>query len=401
MPPESYAPALPPPQASVHLLGWLREHLFSTWYNTLLTLGLVGGLALAVRPLVHWVFAAAHWQAVTLNLRLFMVGLYPSDQVWRPGVLLILLAWLCGGSTACNQGMIRNISAPLFAGFVLLTCLLTGSARGIVGGAVLALLVGYGMRWRWPQARRLWHMGWLLSLPVILIVLGGVEGTGLSPVATTQWGGLMLTLLLAAVGIVASFPLGLMLALGRQSTLPVIRWSAIAYIELVRGVPLVSVLMVFALLLPLFLPASWGRPNMLLRLLVGMTLFTAAYIAENVRGGLQAIPRGQYEAATALGLTWVQTMRDIILPQALRAVIPALVGQCISLFKDTSLATIIGSLEILGIAKSVIEQAQWKSITGGVVFEVFSFTAVVYVVFTYSMSRVSRRLEYTLGVGAR
>jgi general L-amino acid transport system permease protein len=289
----------------------------------------------------------------------------------------------------------------LFAGFVLLTCLLTGAERDIVGGAALALLVGYGMRWRWPQIRRLWHMGWLLSLPVILVMLGGVEGTRLSPVATTQWGGLMLTLLLAAVGIVASFPLGLMLALGRQSTLPVIRWSAIAYIELVRGVPLVSVLMLFGLLLPLFLPAGWGRPDMLLRLLVGMTLFTAAYMAENVRGGLQAIPRGQYEAATALGLTWVQMMRDIILPQALRAVIPALVGQCIALFKDTSLVAIIGSLELLGIAKSVIEQAQWRSITGGVVFEVFSFTAAVYVVFTYSMSRVSRRLEYTLGVGTR
>jgi general L-amino acid transport system permease protein len=289
----------------------------------------------------------------------------------------------------------------LFTGFVLLTCLLTGPAQGIVGGAALALLVGYGIRWRWPHARRLWHMGWLLSVPVVLIVLGGMEGTGLSPVATTQWGGLMLTLLLAAVGIVASFPLGLVLALGRQSTLPVIRWCSVVYIELVRGVPLVSMLMLFALLLPLFLPASWGRPNTLIRLLVGMILFTAAYIAENVRGGLQAIPRGQYEAATALGLTWGQAMCYIILPQALRAVIPALVGQCISLFKDTSLATIIGSLELLGIAKSVIEQAQWKSLTGGVVFEVFSFTAVVYGVFTYSMSRLSRRLEHTLGVGTR
>jgi general L-amino acid transport system permease protein len=203
------------------------------------------------------------------------------------------------------------------------------------------------------------------------------------------------------VCIVASFPLGLVLALGRQSALPVIRWCAIAYIELVRGVPLVSVLMVFALLLPLFLPVSWGRPSTLVRLLVGMTLFTAAYIAENVRGGLQAIPRGQYEAATALGLTWVQALRYIILPQALRAVIPALVGQCISLFKDTSLATILGALELLGIAKTVIEQAQWKSITGGVVFEVFSFTAIVYCIFTYSMSRFSQRLEHTLGVGTR
>jgi len=401
MPTRLPAPVLPPPQVSRSLLGWLRANLCSPWYNALLTLGLVGGLALVARPIWHWVFSVAHWQAVTLNLRLFMVGLYPNDQVWRPGVLLILLAWLCGGSAACHRGMMRRVSPALLTGLVLFTCLLTAQARVIVGGAALALLGGYGLGWRWPHARRLWNVGWFLSLPIVLIVLGGMRGTGLSPVSTTQWGGLMLTLLLAAVGIVASFPLGLMLALGRQSTLPVMRWCAIAYIELVRGVPLVSVLMMFALLLPLFLPASWGRPNTLLRILVGLTLFTAAYIAENVRGGLQAIPRGQYEAATALGLTWVQTMRHIILPQALRAVIPALVGQCISLFKDTSLATIIGSLELLGIAKSVIEQAAWKSLTGGVVFEVFVFTAVVYGVFTYSMSYLSRRLEKTLGVGTR
>jgi general L-amino acid transport system permease protein len=398
---KSPAPVLPPPQTSSSLVGWLRANLFSTWYNTLLTLALVGGLALVARPIWHWVFAVAHWRAVTINLRLFMVGLYPTDQVWRPGVLLILLAWLWGGSTASNPGVMRNVSTTLLTGLVLLTLLLTGQARVIVGGAALALLGGYGLGGRWPHTRRLWPIGWFLSLPLILIVLGGMRGTDLPPVVTTQWGGLMLTLLLAAVGIVASFPLGLLLALGRQSRLPVIRWCAIAYIELVRGVPLVSVLMMFSLLLPLFLPASWGRPNTLLRILVGMTLFTAAYIAENVRGGLQAIPRGQYEAATALGLTWVQAMRYIILPQALRAVIPALVGQCISLFKDTSLVTIIGSLELLGIAKSVIEQAEWKNITGGVVFEVFLFTAVVYGVFTYSMSSMSRRLETTLGVGTR
>jgi len=393
------APVLPPPQVSVSLLGWLRSNLFSPWYNAVLSVVLVGGLAFVAGPVWRWVFALAHWQAVAVNLRLFMVGLYPNEQSWRPGVLLILLAWLCGGSAAYHQGMVRSVSTTFLAGLVLLTLVLP--ARVVVGGAALALLAGYGLGRLWPHSKKLWQLGWLLSLPIVLIVLGGLRGTGLSPVPTTQWGGLMLTLLLAVVGIVASFPLGLVLALGRQSRLPVIRWCAIAYIELVRGVPLVSVLMMFSLLLPLFLPASWGRPDTLLRLLVGLTLFTAAYVAENVRGGLQAIPRGQYEAATALGLTWVQTMRYIILPQALRAVIPALVGQCISLFKDTSLAAIVGTLELLGIAKSVIEQSEWKGITGGVVFEVFIFTALVYGVFTYSMSRLSRRLERDLGVGLR
>ena len=211
----------------------------------------------------------------------------------------------------------------------------------------------------------------------------------------------MLTLLLACVGIVASFPLGLLLALGRQSTLPVIRLFAIAYIELIRGVPLVSVLMMVALLLPLFLPAGFARPDMLLRVMVGLTLFTAAYVAENVRGGLQAIPKGQHDAAKALGLSWLQSMRHIILPQALQAVIPALVGQFIALFKDTSLVTIVGLLELLGIAKSVLEQPQWKTITGGVVLEVFTVVALIYFVFTYNMSLASRRLEKTLGVGTR
>ncbi|MBM3223489.1 MAG: amino acid ABC transporter permease [Candidatus Tectomicrobia bacterium] len=395
------APILPPPQVPRSLIRWLHTHLFSSWWNAVLSLALALGLAGIVQPAWHWLVTVAHWQAITVNLRLFTVGLYPSEQLWRPGALLILLAFLCGGSAAVYGDLMWRVSRTLLLGCIFLACLLTAPAQLIMGGAALALLAGYALgRYRCPH-RWGWQLGWCLSLPVVLLGLGGVEGTGLVSVSSTQWGGLLLTLLLAAVGIVASFPLGLLLALGRQSTLPVIRWSAIAYIELVRGVPLISVLMMFAVLLPLFLPASWGRPNMLLRILVGMTLFTAAYIAENVRGGLQAIPRGQYEAATALGLTWLQSMRHIILPQALRAVIPALVGQCISLFKDTSLATIIGSLELLGIAKTVIEQADWKSVTGGVVFEVFIFTALIYGVFTYSMSRLSRRLEHVLGVGTR
>jgi general L-amino acid transport system permease protein len=383
------------------VLRWLRTNLCNTWYNALLTVVLLTGLALAVAPLWRWVFVTAHWYAVAVNLRLFLVGLYPHEQIWRPGLLLILLAGLVGGSAAQPQSRIRQMGLILLAALVLLTPLLAAQARIMVGGAALALLGGYGLARLWPQGRWLWPLGWWLSIPVVLVVLGGMRSVGLSPVPTTRWGGLMLTLLLAALGIVAAFPLGVLLALGRQSTLPVIRWFAIAYIELVRGVPLVSVLMMFSLLLPLFLPAGWGRPDTLLRILTGMTLFSAAYMAENIRGGLQAIARGQYEAATALGLTWLQMMRYIILPQALRAVIPALVGQCIALFKDTSLATIVGAFELLGIAKSVIEQAEWKSIPGGVVFEVFAFTALVYGVFTYGMSRLSQRLERDLGVGTR
>jgi general L-amino acid transport system permease protein len=390
-----------PPGVTPGVIGWLRTNLFSTWYNTLLTVLLTGLIGLALGPLFHWVFRTATWDAVAVNLRLFTVGLYPAEHLWRPGGLLILIAFLFGGSAAHGRGMIRGVCIVLLLLFILLTLLPTGRARPLTGGGLLALVAGFRLGRTLSPGSALWSVGWILSLPIALLVLRGVQSSVLPYVPTTQWGGLMLTLLLAFVGIAASFPLGLVLALGRQSALPLIRIMSIAYIELIRGVPLVSVLMMFALLLPLFLPANFTRPDMLLRVMVGLTLFTAAYVAENIRGGLQAIPRGQYEAATALGLSWLQSMRYIILPQALRAVIPALVGQFISLFKDTSLATIVGLLELLGIAKNVIEQPQWKTIPGGVVFEVFGFTALVYFVFNYSMSLASRRLERALGVGQR
>jgi general L-amino acid transport system permease protein len=394
-------PDITPPGATTGVIGWLRANVFSTWYNAVITLALSGLIVLATGPLWRWVLDGATWQAVVVNLRLFAVGLYPVEHLWRPAALLILVAFLCGGSAVHGHGMMRGVGVALLLLCAALTLLPTGRARPMAGLAMLTLVAGAALGRTTAPHSPVWSVGWILSLPVALIVLGGVPGVLVPHVPTTQWGGLMLTLLLACLGIVASFPLGLMLALGRQSTLPVIRLVSIAYIEMMRGVPLVSILMMFALLLPLFLPADITRPDMMLRVVVGLIMFTAAYVAENVRGGLQAIPKGQYEAATALGLSWVQSMRYIILPQALRAVIPALVGQFIALFKDTSLVAIVGLLELLGIAKNVIEQPQWKTIPGGVVFEVFGFTALVYFVFTYSMSLASRRLEQRLGVGRR
>jgi general L-amino acid transport system permease protein len=383
------------------MIGWMRANLWNTWYNALITLVLSGLMALACGPFLRWLCQTANWHAVAVNLRLFTVGLYPAEYLWRPAGLLIMLAFLFGGSAAHGPKITRGVCIVLLLVCVTLTLLATGGTRFLTALAMLVLVAGFAFGRTVLPGKTLWNISWLLSLPVALLLLSGWQGGALPHVSTTQWGGLMLTLLLAGVGLVASFPLGLLLALGRQSSLPVIRLVSIAYIEMIRGVPLVSILMMFALLLPLFLPATIPRPDMLLRVMVGLTLFTAAYVAENVRGGLQAIPTGQYEAATALGLNWVQSMRYIILPQALRAVIPALVGQCIALFKDTSLATIVGLLELLGIAKNVIEQPQWKTIPGGVVFEVFGFTALVYFVCNYSMSLASRRLEQTLGVGRR
>jgi general L-amino acid transport system permease protein len=205
---------------------------------------------------------------------------------------------------------------------------------------------------------------------------------------------------LTIVGIIASFPLGILLALGRRSKLPVVRLFCTIYIEVVRGVPLITFFFMGALMLPLFLPGEI-RIDGLARAMVAVTLFSAAYLAENVRGGLQSIPRGQSEAAQALGLNYVQTTLLITLPQALRAVIPALVGQFISLFKDTSLVSIVGLLDLLGIAAAVRAQPQWLGIPGGVWREVFFFVAFVYFVFSFTMSRVSLRIERNLGVGRR
>jgi general L-amino acid transport system permease protein len=241
-------------------------------------------------------------------------------------------------------------------------------------------------------------IGWLLSFPLIGILLRGFseESTFLPLVSEDLWSGLLLTLVLAIIGIVASFPLGVLLALGRRSKLPAVKVLCTMYIETIRGVPLISVLFMSQLMLPLFLPPEI-RLGTVMRALTGMTLFSAAYTAENVRGGLAAIPIGQYEAARAVGLNEALVMGLIVLPQALRAVIPAIVGQFISLFKDTTLVVIVGLLDILGIAKAVTGQKEFI----GLHKEVYAFAALIFFICCYTMSYASRRLEQTLGVGER
>ncbi|MGH2418456.1 MAG: amino acid ABC transporter permease, partial [Candidatus Limnocylindria bacterium] len=266
---------------------------------------------------------------------------------------------------------------------------------GMVANAALvwlAMLVGF----RGVVPRRVLIVAWLLSIPVTILLLRGVEGTPLPAVGTNEWGGLLLTVLLAVVGIVLSFPLGVVLALGRRSALPAIRVVSTGYIELIRGVPLVTILFMADVMLPFFLPGE-VRIDRVTRAMGGITLFSAAYVAENVRGGLQAIPSGQLEAAQALGLRSWQTNRFIVLPQALRAVIPANVGLFISLLKDTTLVAIIGLAELLGIGQAILAQPD----SLGAHLEVFFFIGVIFFVLCYAMSQASYRLERELGVGTR
>jgi general L-amino acid transport system permease protein len=264
----------------------------------------------------------------------------------------------------------------------------------LVNAAIVAASFALAARFRPPGM--VVAVAWLVWLPLTVILLQGFGPLELVP--TSAIGGLLLTFLLAVASILLSFPLGVLLALGRRSEMLTVRWLCTFYIEVVRGVPLVTILFMAAVMVPFFLPGGI-RPEQLYRAIAGMTMFSAAYVAENVRGGLQAIPSGQIEAAHAIGLNSVRTNLYIVLPQALRAVIPSNVGLFISLLKDTTLVAVAGTslLELLGIGQAVLAQTQWV----GAYIEVYIFISIVFFVMCYTMSQASYRLESALGVGKR
>lgn len=363
-------PSLPPPMRTTGPIGWVRQNLLSSPSNVLLTLLSIALLVYILPSFLNWAIFDATWHGVTrapcntpegvdkpgacwtmVNARFgqFMYGRYPADQVWRVDLSFILL----------------------FASF-------------------FALLIE-----RVPGKK--WFAIFLfLIYPVIGFALfyGGIFG--LPVVETAKWGGLMLTLIIATVSIIASVPLGIFLALGRRSNLPVIRVLSITFIEFVRAVPLITVLFMSSVMLPLFLPVGVNFDK-LLRALVGFSLFYAAYMAEVVRGGLQAMPRGQYEGAMALGLGYWKMMGLVILPQALRIVIPGMVNNFISAFKDTSLVLVIGLFDLLNIVTQATRDAQWRGLSK----EGYLFAAVVYFIFCFAMSRYSIYLERKLHTGYR
>jgi general L-amino acid transport system permease protein len=419
----------PPPAERRNIIGWMLKNLFNTWYNTILTL--ISGyiVFVLVRGLAHWVVEQARWEVIPANYRLFLLGQYPSmipgetDYAWRVWLALYLLmavgglmlgihvsrrdaaTWtllffppLVGTSPYITNIGLRIVGWILgqqdvyqFPGFSL-------KAWGLMWGMTLTGLVFWYLGQTFPdRLRRSAAIAALLYFPVAIFIIAGFGEGGLFRFIPTRfWGGLLLSLILTVVGIVFSFPLGVLLALGRQSKLPVLKTLSVIYIEFIRGVPLISLLFMAQIMLPLFLPANVVIDRVI-RAMVAITLFAAAYLAENVRGGLQAIPKGQYEAAWAIGLSGFQTMVFIILPQALRLVIPVLVNQFIGLFKDTTLVAIVGLLDLLGIAQGVIANPKFI----GTQREVFTFISVFYFVFTYAMSYASRRLEKALGVGER
>jgi general L-amino acid transport system permease protein len=271
-------------------------------------------------------------------------------------------------------------------------------ALGVSGAAALALcLIALVSNRRDPDAPRVGIGAVLGPAAALVLIYFALElDFGLAPVETSSWGGLMVTLVVAVTGIVASLPLGVLLALGRRSKLPIIRWASIAFVELWRGVPLITVLFMASVMLPLFLPSGVNFDK-LLRALIGVALFSSAYMAEVIRGGLQAVPRGQYEGAASVGLGYWQSMRLIVLPQALKIVIPGIVNSFISLFKDTSLVLIIGIFDLLGTVQQNFTDPTWASpvtpATG------YIFAAFVFWIFCFSMSRYSQFMERRLNTG--
>ena len=405
--------ALPPPPMSVGVMGWLRNNLFSSWHNGALTVASVAAIGLALWFGSSWVFGTANWSVIAELGGRFIIGQYNTEGAcpgqncfWRPQIGLLLATMLLGMAWGYAGAGVVKRAALVVAGVSAAMALLPYGlermgmdVRLLLVANVPAAFVGMALGRYTPLGTPRWiAIVGVASFVLTLVLISGLPGVpGLQPVSVTSWGGLMLNLLLATCGITLSLPLGIALALGRRSHLPVVKMLCVAFIEVFRGVPLITLLFMSQVVVPLAFPQDFPL-NSVFRAAIIITLFSSAYMAENVRGGLQALHPGQSEAARALGLHGWQITLLISLPQALRNVIPAIAGQFIGLFKDTSLVYIIGMLDVVEVGRAFIlgnpeylESAR----------ELFVFVGVVFWIFTYSMSYISRRVEEHMGVGKR
>lgn len=389
----------PPALIKIGPVAWAKKNLFSNAFNSILTIIIVAVLGTASYRFVIWAFTTAQWVVLPNNMGLFMAGTYPRAQHWRIWIMLGMICTLGGLSWGIiSRNLSRLFSPSVLVGigavcafFVVFTPTRPSSLILLPMVAVVAIAAWLGRLAgrKFPWINQGITLAWFISYLVVLWLLGG--GLGIPAVSTNDWGGLTLTLLAAVSGIALCFPLGLLMALGRRSALPVVRLLSTAYIEIVRGVPLVAFLFMGQVMIPLFLPEA-ARPDRVVRAIIALALFSAAYLAENVRAGLQAVPRGQQEAAASLGLNTPLTLGLIVLPQALKIAIPAIVGQFISLFQDTTLLAIVGLAELLGTGRSILANPNYL----GRYAEVYLFLGVIYWIFCYSMSLASRKLEEKL-----
>ena len=411
--PRTMPAPVPPPRSEVGVVGWAYANLFNSWYNSALTFVAGAAVTLGLWFGLRWMLLSADWNVISQIGGLFVIGQYNTDQAcpgnncfWRPQAALLLVTMLLGMVwVAAGGGVARRIAmmvAVVAAAFAFLPYSLERmglDVRLLLLANLPALALGWALARYTPLGTTRWIaiLG-VLTFLVTLLLLKGLEGVpGLQPVALNDWGGLMLNLLLAVAGIVLSMPIGTALALGRRSDLPIVKLLCVVFIEVFRGVPLITLLFMSQVLVPLAFPKDFPLGS-LPRAAIVITLFSSAYMAENIRGGLQALHPGQAEAAKALGLHGWQIVLFISLPQAIRNVIPAIVGQFISLFKDTSLVYIIGMLDIVEFSRAFIQGNPAYLASAR---ELFIFLALVFWIFTYGMSYVSGRVERHLGVGQR
>ncbi len=355
-----------PPRRTVGPIQWLRENLFSSLANTVLTLLALWMIWQLAITLFSWGVLHATWDGrdggdcreggacwpfASAWFGQFLYGRYPDAERWRVNLTYALAA------AGLVPLMIPRVPGKLWSALYL-----------------------------------------LVVFPVLGVILlsGGV--LGLAQITTDLWGGLLVTLVIASTGIAAAFPIGIVLALGRRSPMPIVRWVSIGFIEVIRGVPLITVLFMASVMLPLFLPEQWTIDK-LVRALIMVALFSGAYLAEVIRGGLQAIPRGQFEAADALGLSYPHKMGLIVLPQALKLVIPGIVGSFIALFKDTSLVLIIGIFDLLGMAQAASSAPAWLS--PSTPMTAYAVAGMIFWIFCFGMSRYSQMLERRLAAGGQ
>ncbi|MEG9884579.1 MAG: amino acid ABC transporter permease [Hyphomicrobiales bacterium] len=421
-------PMAPPPHFSVGVFGWMRRHLFSSPLNVLLTLLGAYVIWIVFKGLIEWGFVDAVWRGADRNACLtsvaghpvgacwafvhaklgqFTYGLYPASEIWRVNLCYVIgFVGLVGLMVPSIPFKAANL-VFMFCLYPLLALILLSGGHffamspgawvklGLSMVLLLAVLLFWAERTKsvaLGSIVRLWGL-FAVALAILLSVLQ--TDWGLMPVRTDLWGGLTVTLVIAATGIVLSLPVGIVLALGRRSRMPIVRTLSVLFIEFWRGVPLITVLFMASVMLPLFLPEGVDFDK-LLRCLVCIALFWGAYMAEVVRGGLQALNRGQYEGGHALGFGYWQLMRLIILPQALKVVIPGITNTIVALFKDTSLVTIVGLFDLLGIIQASFSDPKW--ITPASWATAYGFAAMIYWLFCFAMSRYSVFMERRLNV---
>ncbi len=413
-------PQLKPPPTERGIIKWLRERLLNSWYNTLGTLLVLYLAYVGIPPLLDWLFFDAVWEAknnkdcwaqgkgacwgfISKRFLFFMYGFYDSESYWRPNIVGAVLVATGILVVFPRTPAIWKRYTVMFLIFVfpwVALGLLVGPVRftswdSTSGQITNALIFSGGVLLAWRGYKTNNAMTRLLGLSLIYIILVMAFvtwGLGLKEQPSRSFGGLLLTLVLAVTSISVSLPLGIMLALGRRADgLPVLKYFCIGVIELFRAVPLITVLFMAVFMIPLFLPQGMSFDDVI-SALIGMIIFNSAYMAEVVRGGLQAIPRGQYEAGDSIGLNFFSSMRLVVMPQALKIVIPGIVSMFIAIFKDSSLVSIIGLFDILNVAKTSITDTKWI----GLEWEGYAFVALVFWIFCFSMSRYSQWLERQL-----